>query len=162
MTCPALGRGTEQGCRDWPPYIHADFVLLGIGARPLALPEVTDILTKEELNGYGIMAPSGPQVMSFFPVRAHACHVEHGMHGQNISFQMPAQCNGVHTLSRFLACTWGASLCPPALQGERRIRGTAIYPQASLLNHECLPNVARFDDFDSPQLHAPHNTVVRA
>ena len=66
-------------------------------------------------------------------------------------------------------CTWDLSLkvCafehtrPPAWQGERRIRGTAIYPQASLLNHECLPNVARFDDFDSPQLRAPHNTAVR-
>jgi hypothetical protein len=46
-------------------------------------------------------------------------------------------------------------------QGERRIRGTAIYPQAALLNHECLPNVARFDDFDSPHLRAPHNTAVR-
>ena len=48
-----------------------------------------------------------------------------------------------------------------ASQGERRIRGTAIYPRAALLNHECLPNVARFDDFDSPHLRAPHNTAVR-
>ena len=47
------------------------------------------------------------------------------------------------------------------LQGERRIRGTAIYPQASFLNHECLPNVARFDHFDSPHTAAPQNTAVR-
>ena len=31
---------------------------------------------------------------------------------------------------------------------DRRIRGTAIYYQSSRINHECLPNVARCDDFD--------------
>lgn len=36
------------------------------------------------------------------------------------------------------------------LQGERRIRGTGLYSQASLINHECLPSVARFDRFDAP------------
>ena len=52
------------------------------------------------------------------------------------------------------------------LQGERRIRGTALYAQASLINHECLPNVARFDRFDAssaPASSAPHpgaNTAV--
>ena len=45
-------------------------------------------------------------------------------------------------------------------QGERRIRGTAIYPLACCVNHECLPNVARVDDFDSSQY--PHNTRVNA
>lgn len=29
------------------------------------------------------------------------------------------------------------------MQGERRVRGGGIYPTASLLNHECLPNVVR-------------------
>ena len=29
------------------------------------------------------------------------------------------------------------------LQGERRVRGGGIYLTAALLNHECLPNVAR-------------------
>lgn len=46
-------------------------------------------------------------------------------------------------------------------QGERRIRGTGIYPAASLLNHECLPNVARVDNFDAAGVVPPHNTVVR-
>lgn len=45
-------------------------------------------------------------------------------------------------------------LCRPRAralpQGERRIRGTALYAQASLINNECLPNVARFDRFDAP------------
>ncbi len=45
-------------------------------------------------------------------------------------------------------------------QGERRIRGTAIYPHASLINHECLPNVARTDNFDAPDVQAPNNTAV--
>ncbi len=46
-------------------------------------------------------------------------------------------------------------------QGERRIRGTALYPKASLLNHECLPNVARVDNFDEADVNAPENTAVR-
>ncbi|EIE22767.1 hypothetical protein COCSUDRAFT_42390 [Coccomyxa subellipsoidea C-169] len=75
------------------------------GSRPLSPEEVADALAKEELNGYGIMAPSGPE-------------------------------------------------------GERRIRGTALYPKASLLNHECLPNVARVDNFDEADVNAPENTAV--
>ena len=54
----------------------------------------------------------------------------------------------------------GLSLVSVRTQGERRIRGTAIYPLACYVNHECLPNVARMDDFDSSQ--SPHNTGVNA
>lgn len=60
----------------------------------LSLQEVGDLLQKDLINGYGIMAPSGPQ-------------------------------------------------------GERQIRGSGLYPTASLVNHDCLPNLARFDNFDS-------------
>ena len=28
-------------------------------------------------------------------------------------------------------------------------RGYGLYPQAAMLNHDCMPNVCRFDDFDS-------------
>ena len=38
----------------------------------------------------------------------------------------------------------------PPPQGERQIRGTGLYAAASMVNHECLPNVARFDHFDAP------------
>ena len=41
-------------------------------------------------------------------------------------------------------------MAPCARAGERRLRGTGLYPAAALLNHECLPNVARFDAFDAP------------
>ena len=44
-----------------------------------------------------------------------------------------------------------------ALQGERRIRGTGVYHMSSLLNHDCMPNVARYDDFDST---IEENTIV--
>jgi hypothetical protein len=58
--------------------------------------------------------------------------------------------------------SWPVTLsCLRFQQGERKIRGTGIYPTASLLNHECLPNVARVDNFDAPGLGAPHNTAVR-
>lgn len=33
---------------------------------------------------------------------------------------------------------------------NKMLRGTALYSHASRINHECLPNVARFDDFDAP------------
>ena len=36
--------------------------------------------------------------------------------------------------------------CGP--EGERRTRGSGLYHQASLTNHECNPNMARFDAFD--------------
>lgn len=32
--------------------------------------------------------------------------------------------------------------------GERCLRGSALYARASLINHECNPNIARFDAFD--------------
>ena len=43
-----------------------------------------------------------------------------------------------------------------SLQGERRIRGSGLYANASLVNHECLPNVARVDNFDSEEPHRTH------
>jgi len=43
------------------------------------------------------------------------------------------------------------------VQGERRIRGSGVYPMSSLLNHDCMPNVARYDYFDGPQ---EDNTIV--
>ena len=36
-----------------------------------------------------------------------------------------------------------------SVQGARRIRGSGIYPTAANVNHECVPNVARTDAFDS-------------
>jgi hypothetical protein len=42
-------------------------------------------------------------------------------------------------------------MAPPGPDGERRLRGGGVYPRCSLVNHECVPNAARFDDFDAPQ-----------
>ncbi|GAB4815909.1 hypothetical protein N2152v2_002955 [Parachlorella kessleri] len=67
----------------------------GAAAALPSLQEVGDLLRKEAINGYGIMAPSGPE-------------------------------------------------------GERQVRGGGIYPRAALVNHDCLPNLARFDCFDTP------------
>jgi hypothetical protein len=36
--------------------------LSAAGLRQFTLDEVAEVLVKEEVNGYGIMAPSGPQV----------------------------------------------------------------------------------------------------
>lgn len=37
-------------------------------------------------------------------------------------------------------------------EADRRLRGSGLYPLASRVNHECLPNAARFDDFDGSGL----------
>ncbi|KAL4525951.1 hypothetical protein Ndes2437B_g07227 [Nannochloris sp. 'desiccata'] len=37
-------------------------------------------------------------------------------------------------------------------EADRRLRGSGLYPLASRVNHECLPNAARFDDFDRTEL----------
>ncbi|DBB01084.1 hypothetical protein WJX77_011591 [Trebouxia sp. C0004] len=42
-------------------------------------------------------------------------------------------------------------MAPLGPHGERRIRGSGVYPMSSLLNHDCMPNVARYDYFDGPQ-----------
>lgn len=34
-------------------------------------------------------------------------------------------------------------------RSSRRLRGGALYPICALLNHECIPNVARFDALDA-------------
>lgn len=48
-------------------------------------------------------------------------------------------------------------MAPSTAEGERRVRGSGIYPLASCLNHECLPNAARMDMFDSD---APDRTTI--
>jgi hypothetical protein len=42
-----------------------------------------------------------------------------------------------------------AIMAPLSTADVRRVRGFALYPVASIFNHNCLPNIARFDDFDS-------------
>ena len=71
-----------------PAQASVDPVLC-TGVRPLALHEVADIVAGEELNAYGIMAPSGPQVMGVSPharpcvaVRHHHASAEHLGHNR--------------------------------------------------------------------------------
>ena len=46
---------------------------------------------------------------------------------------------------------YGIAAAEAGPDGDRHpLRGAAIYAAASRINHECLPNVARFDDFDAP------------
>eukprot|EP00898_Chlorokybus_atmophyticus_P002744 jgi/Chlat1/3470/Chrsp23S03667 len=44
--------------------------------------------------------------------------------------------------------------------GDRDIRASGVYASAALLNHDCLPNVCRFDRFDDPTCGPDSNTVV--
>lgn len=53
-----------------------------------------------------------------------------------------------------------------SLDGERRVRAYAIYPTASLFNHDCLPNACRFDYLDAACVNSCRRSntsiVVRA
>ncbi|XP_078447334.1 ASH1-related protein 2 [Wolffia australiana] len=53
-------------------------------------------------------------------------------------------------------------LMEPCSGGLRRVRAYGIYPSAALFNHDCLPNVCRFDYIDSPGFGANTDLVVRA
>ncbi|XP_057723666.1 histone-lysine N-methyltransferase ASHR2-like [Arachis stenosperma] len=44
--------------------------------------------------------------------------------------------------------------------GERSIRIYGIYPYASFFNHDCLPNICRFDYVDSNPLDGSNNTDI--
>ena len=41
------------------------------------------------------------------------------------------------------------SAATPDSESDRRLRGSGLYAAASRVNHECLPNAARFDAFDA-------------
>jgi SET and MYND domain-containing protein len=45
-------------------------------------------------------------------------------------------------------------------EADRRLRGSGVYSLASRVNHECLPNVARFDDFDGASTTAPGSNAA--
>ena len=45
-------------------------------------------------------------------------------------------------------------MAPPGPGGARRLRGGGLYVTCALVNHECAPNAARFDDFDAPPVVA--------
>lgn len=49
-------------------------------------------------------------------------------------------------LARDACNTFG--LMSPFSDGERRVRGYAIYARASMFNHDCLPNACRFEYID--------------
>ena len=51
-------------------------------------------------------------------------------------------------LSKETKNAFGAMAPRDVASGDRRVRGGALYALASRVNHDCFPNVARFDNFD--------------
>lgn len=85
----------------------------------------------------------------------HALHV-------NCVPSSPTADEVAHLISRDEINAYGI-MTHSGQDGERNLRGSAFYAQAALINHECMPNVARFDDFDAvePADSAPRaNTFV--
>jgi SET and MYND domain-containing protein len=73
----------------------------------------------------------------------------------------PGLSDAAGLLAREEANSYGV-MAPPGPDGQRRLRGGAVYAAASRINHECLPNVARFDAFDAahPGAAPGANTAV--
>ena len=108
---------------------HAALSAATGGAPPVSLQDAGRLLALERRHAYGIMAPSGDEARS-----AASWGNLDGADGALNSGQIQYF---VYVLD---ALTSRAVLVG---QEERRVRGGGIYPTASLLNHECLPNVAR-------------------
>jgi hypothetical protein len=85
----------------------------------LSAAEVATLLAKEQLNCFGLLAPLHLQQQQQNPAAA--------------------------------AAAAGADADEDESEGRssRRLRGGALYPICALLNHECIPNVARFDALDA-------------
>lgn len=99
--------------------------------------EAAALLRKEQLNSYGVLATrrqaaaAGAGAGSGAAGRGAGCR-----EGSGAGCSQPVSGGG------------GGE--EDAQDGERHLRGSAIYAQAALINHECLPNVARYDSFDAP------------
>ncbi|KAJ9507575.1 hypothetical protein QJQ45_019243 [Haematococcus lacustris] len=107
--------------------------LLGSTSSWLSVEEGAALLHKEQCNSYGILSADQP-------------------HPHPPTAAIPAVGPSPHQ-----AAASGTQAGPPEDgEGEeeeaftRPLRGSALYGLASLLNHECNPNVARFDNFDAP------------
>lgn len=93
----------------------------------LDVHELATLLRKEQLNSYGILAP---QASPSAQASAAAAQASTSTGGEGL------QRAGSAPMSEEMG------------ESERLLRGSALYAQASLINHECNPNVARFDAFD--------------
>lgn len=64
---------------------------------------------------------------------------------------VPVNTTNVETTMELLArdaCNTFGLMAPSKPGEERKVRGYAIYAQASMFNHDCLPNACRFDYVD--------------
>ncbi|KAL6760832.1 hypothetical protein V8C86DRAFT_2546141 [Haematococcus lacustris] len=107
--------------------------LLGSTSSWLSVEEGAALLHKEQCNSYGILSADQP-------------------HPDPPNATIPTVGSSPHQ-----AAASGTQAGPPEDgEGEeeeaftRPLRGSALYGLASLINHECNPNVARFDNFDAP------------
>ncbi|GIL75147.1 hypothetical protein Vretifemale_4926 [Volvox reticuliferus] len=151
--CSLVGEPTESEhavALRLAPYLKE--TLAGLSAAEslsLGEGELAMLLRKEQLNSYGVLA-SQQQVATAAALQTGSSGVC-GRRGE-------ATCGGMGGAG--CSTNSGEADLPPGERegGERRLRGSAIYAQASLVNHECLPNVARFDFFDSGRPNSTHVT----
>ncbi|KAG2429022.1 hypothetical protein HXX76_011264 [Chlamydomonas incerta] len=119
--------------------------LSGAGVPPPALEveEMATLLVKEQLNSYGVLA--SPQQQQRQQQQAVAAAVA--------GPASAAQKAEAGTSGKAAADGDEQDEEDEEEEEERMLRGSAIYSQAALINHECLPNVARYDYFDCPPPH---------
>ncbi|GLC36920.1 hypothetical protein PLESTM_000518500 [Pleodorina starrii] len=131
--------------------------LQGVGAggsllaAALDLEALARLLRKEQLNSYGVLA-SRQQAAAAAAAGQQQRQQRAGGEGRGGGRATTASGGGGGAA--------GGGAGEGDEDGERRLRGSALYAQASLINHECLPNVARFDFFDAlrPDAGSTHVT----
>ncbi|GLI62126.1 hypothetical protein VaNZ11_004662 [Volvox africanus] len=151
--CSLVGEPTEAEhsvAARLAPYLKATLAgLNAVESLPLNGEELAMLLRKEQLNSYGVLA-SQQQVATAAVLQIGGSGVCGNGGGTTCGGRVGAGCSS----------NSGGAEVPPGERedGERRLRGSALYAQASLVNHECLPNVARFDFFDSGRPNSTHVT----
>jgi hypothetical protein len=93
-------------------------------------------------------------------VLARKSHHQRILEHVRSALEQSAHCTVDHVaqyLARDIANSFGIE-APESAHGDLKLRGSALYAQASMVNHSCLPTVARVDHFDSD---LPNRTHIR-
>lgn len=131
------------------------------GQPPLSFPEIAQLVARDAVNAFGIEVPGSDEVRTAAwdcPVACIMCprtvQAVDRLSGAEI---MAVACRQ-HILPSGLFCAARSCLStrPEHLLAALQLRGSALYARASMVNHACLPTIARVDHFDSDGPHRTH------
>ncbi len=122
------------------------------GPLPLSIDQLACLLRKEQHNSYGILAPPW-LIEQQKQLDTNRQDPQHSMQQDSTTANVQGQSQPLGTDNMM----GDEEMSEGSEENGRLLRGSALYSLASLINHECNPNVARFDSFDVP---GPGSTSV--